>query len=86
MMFIRENITAMHKKERAELILKQWSLLLEEFCLGVYTVKTYWEAVAKLERDTLPVASEDPQGNCASSPGWDIEKDEMDLPSDSDDL
>jgi len=52
MMFIRENITAMRKKERAELILKQRSLLLEEFRLGVYTVKTYWEVVAKLEHDT----------------------------------
>jgi hypothetical protein len=67
MMFIRENITAMRKKERAELILKQRSLLLEEFCLGVYTVETYQEAVAKLERDTLP-ASEEPQANHAMVP------------------
>jgi hypothetical protein len=67
MMFIRENITAMRKKERAELILKQRSLLLEEFCLGVYTVETYQEAVAKLECDTLP-ASEEPQANHAMVP------------------
>jgi hypothetical protein len=77
-------MTAMRKKEHTELILKQCTLLLEEFKLGVYTVETYREAIAKLENIDKAVAPSSSPMSRARSPSWDILGD--DLPEDDDDL
>jgi len=75
----RENMAVLRRKERAEFVLKQHTLLLEEFKLGIYTVETYRKEVTKLEN------SESPTGSRAQSPTWDTENG-ADLPEDSDDI
>jgi hypothetical protein len=61
MAVVREKMAAMHCKEHAEYILKQCTLLLEEFKLEIYTVGTQaqssiWDSENRVD---LPKDSDD---------------------------